>query len=218
MNQELWQQEIQKMRDQLEASHAAREAGLKLCRSIIQTCSKCIKNVHRRQFEQAEGLLSEAIKLSGEARVCLSSHPELRYAGYLQDAEKELVEAAALVAWVKPHFYKDSTFVSCESLGVAPSSYLNGLAEAASECRRYVLDEMRGGNLSESERLLNLMELVYDDLITFDFPDALTGGLRRTCDALRAVIERTRSDLTMTTVQNELIQELKKAKSSEVII
>ncbi|MCH8978668.1 MAG: haloacid dehalogenase, partial [Armatimonadetes bacterium] len=129
------------------------------------------------------------------------------HAPYLQDAEKEMVEAAAVLAIVL-----DRQLPSPEDLGVGLVSYLNGMGEAASECRRYVLDEMRSGSLTQAERLLNQMESVYGQLITFDYPDSLTGGLRRTCDALRAVIERTRSDLTMTQVQRELIDELRAAK------
>jgi translin len=96
-------------------------------------------------------------------------------------------------------------------LGVASQTYLNGIGEAASELRRYLLDRLRQGEVAESERLLGVMETVYQDLTTFDFPDSLTGGLRRTCDALRAVVERTRSDVTMTVVQRQLIDRLRLA-------
>jgi translin len=89
------------------------------------------------------------------------------------------------------------------------------MAEAASECRCYVLDLMRKERLDEAERLLEAMEDIYDDLITFDYPDALTGGLRRSCDALRAVIERTRSDVTSTLSQHELLRELRSARGLE---
>lgn len=218
MNHELWNQEMATLKEQFDRLHSAREQALKICRSIIQVSSMCIKHVHRRQFERAEELQKEALDLVTQARNCLQDFPELRYAGYLQDAEKEVVEASALIFWVKPRLMEDDRVVSSEILGVSPASYLNGIAEAASECRRYVLDEMRNGNLVEAERLLRLMETVYDDLILFDYPDALTGGLRRTCDALRAVLERTRSDLTMTCVQDELVQMLKESKSTDVII
>ena len=189
--------------------HAVRETALRQCRLLIQTSAKCIRHVHRRQFDQARELLAEAKSISIQARESMKSHPELLYAGYLQDAEKELVEAAAILAWAQPG---ETSAPSRKELGVGVVSYLNGMGEAASECRRYVLDELRSGNLAGSEELLSRMETVYDDLITFDYPDALTGGLRRTCDALRAVIERTRADLTMTTVQYDLKLELQKTQ------
>ncbi|HRK20866.1 MAG TPA: hypothetical protein PLX06_03625, partial [Fimbriimonadaceae bacterium] len=117
---------------------------------------------------------------------------------------KEMVEASAVLAIVK-----ETRYPSAKDLGVGIMSYLNGMGEAASECRRFALDEMRKGRLDVAERILLHMEEIYDDLITFDYSDSMTGGLRRTCDALRPVIERTRSDLTATASQRELIAELK---------
>lgn len=115
-----------------------------------------------------------------------------------------MVEAAAVLAIVLGRQYPKP-----EELGTLIMSFLNGMGEAASECRRFALDEMRRGRLQEAEEILIQMETIYDDLITFDFSDSMTGGLRRTCDALRAVIERTRSDLTMTMSQQELVSELR---------
>jgi translin len=190
----------------MEGRHEAREAVLKESRKLIQVCSKCIKHVHRRQLEEAESLLAEAKSMSASMRAASASHPEIRFAGYIQDAEKEMVEAAALLAIIQ-----GTGLPSPDSLGIGLTSYLNGMGEAASECLRYALDEMRKGSMERAEELLQTMELIYDELTTFDFPDSLTGGLRRTCDALRAVIERTRSDLTMTQVQMGLMNELKRA-------
>jgi translin len=199
-----WEEILASVRTEMDGRHKVRESALQKCRLLIQTSSKCIRHIHRRQFEQAERLLSEARDLSKTARLEMEPFPTVRYASYLQDAEKEMVEAAAVLAIVQ-----DRALPSTEELGVDIVSYLNGMGEAASECRRYVLDEMRSGSLAEAARMLAQMESVYDELITFDYPDSLTGGLRRTCDALRAVIERTRSDLTMTQVQRELLEELR---------
>jgi len=184
--------------------HDAREIGLRECRKLIQLSAKCIRHVHRHQFDEADQILAEAKDVARKAREGLVPYPELYHAGYLHDAEKEMVEASAVVAIVlkKP-------FPRPEELGTMVMSYLNGMGEAASECRRYALDEMRKGCLADAEVILLNMESIYDELITFDFADSMTGGLRRTCDALRAVIERTRSDLTATTSQRELIKELK---------
>ncbi len=200
-----WESIVDEIKPQMGAMHRARESALGQCRILIQTSARCIRHVHRRQFEEAKALLEEGSKLSAQTRSALAEYPELLFAGYLQDAEKEMVEASAVLA-----IAQNAPLPSCADLGVQASSYLNGLGEAASECRRYVLDEMRKGRFSEGERLLTCMETIYDDLITFDYPDSLTGGLRRTCDALRAVIERTRSDLTMTQSQQELLAELRK--------
>lgn len=199
-----WESIVQRLKDHAQSMHEARESGLAKCRKLIQTSAKCIRHVHRHQFEEAEKLLLEAKQIAVEARQALEPFGELYYAGYLHDAEKEMVEAAAVLSIVHRRPYPQPS-----DLKVQTMSYLNGMGEAASEVRRFALDEMRKGRLEEAERILGQMEMIYDDLITFDFADSMTGGLRRTCDALRAVIERTRSDLTATASQNELIRELR---------
>lgn len=208
MNTE-WEAIVADIKTRAQAMHEAREIGLTKCRLVIQTSAKCIRHIHRHQFEEAEKLLLEAKRLASDARESLRPHGELFYAGYLHDAEKELVEASAVLAMVK-----GAPYPGPDDLGVMIMSYLNGMGEASSECRRFVLDEMRKGRLKEAEEILGQMENIYDDLITFDFADSMTGGLRRTCDALRAVIERTRSDITATKSQQDLISELKATRES----
>jgi translin len=188
--------------------HMAREAALIHCRKLVQLSAKSIRHVHRRQFEDAESLLAEAKQVAAQARLILEPFPELNHA-YLHDSEKEMVEAAGVLAIVRGEIYP-----SAQDLGASTMSYLNGMGEAASEVRRFALDDMRKGNFASAEAILIQMETIYEDLITFDFADAMTGGLRRTCDALRAVVERTRSDLTLTAAQMRLVEELRGAKSS----
>ena len=183
--------------------HEAREGALARCRLLIQTSAKCIRHLHRGQFDEARVLLQSAKDAAAAAREPIRAFPEIYYAGYLQDAEKELVEAAAVLSMIT-----GEPFPRPSDLGVGIVPFLHGMGEAASEVRRYALDELRKGRADNAEAILLKMEIIYDDLITFDFPDGMTGGLRRTTDALRAVIERTRSDLTATAVQHRLIQEL----------
>jgi translin len=204
-----WDSIVSDIKVQAQAMHEAREAGLSKCRVLIQTSAKCIRHVHRHQFEEAGKLLDQAKAIAKEARDALQPFGSLYYAGYLHDAEKEMVEAAAVLAIVH-----DQPYPTAEELQVGVMAYLNGMGEAASEVRRYCLDEMRHGDLAKSEAILGHMETIYDDLITFDFADSMTGGLRRTCDALRAVIERTRSDLTQTVSQQELVRELRAARET----
>ncbi len=183
--------------------HEAREAALVQCRKLIQLSARSIRHVHRRQFEEAEALLAEARAVADRARQILSPFPELNQA-YLHDSEKEMVEAAAVLCIVRGREYP-----SAEELGAQVMSYLNGMGEAASEVRRFALDAMRRGDIQAAESILEQMETIYEDLITFDYADSMTGGLRRTCDSLRAVVERTRSDLTTTAGQQELVRELR---------
>lgn len=198
-----WDAIVGDLRARAQGMHEAREAVLLQCRKLGQLSAKSIRSVHRRQFAEAEALLEEAKAVAARARELLKPHPELNNA-YLHDTEKEMVEAAAVLAIVGGKAYP-----TADELGAQVMSYLNGMGEAASEVRRFALDEMRLGRVDEATKILQQMETIYDDLITFDYADSMTGGLRRTCDALRAVIERTRSDLTATASQQELVRELR---------
>ena len=183
----------------LAAAHAAREIGLAASRRTIRASGLSIRAVHRGHDDDAAARLAEARAAIVEAQEALAPHPAIAHAGFLHDAEKEYAEAALTAALVR-----GEALPGPDALGVAGPAWCNGLAEAASELRRHLLDRLRAGELEEAERLLAAMDDVYDLLVTIDFPDALTGGLRRTTDALRAVLERTRSDLTLTLVQSRL--------------
>jgi translin len=187
----------------IEASHSARERALSTSRALIRQCANAIRAVHRAEFDEADRLLSEATRLARDLRGALEQHPDLLFAGYTQDALKEYAEAALVYA-----FLKDEPPPSAALLQVDPAAYLNGMAEAASELRRAILDGLRHGEVARGERLLDIMDDVYGLLVTVDFPDAVTGGLRRTTDALRAVLERTRGDLTAAIRQEQLANAL----------
>jgi translin len=196
------------LRRKLEATNAARETALKESREIIRLSSRCIRAVHRQEFDDAVTLLAETRDKVEAVKKELRDHPGLFYAGYVHDSQKEYVEAAAVLAMVRAE-----PIPTPVALGVEAAAYLNGLAEAGSECRRYVLDRLRAGEMDTADRVLGVMDDIYFELITFDFPDAITGGLRRTTDAFRAVLERTRGDLTLTFQQRRLEAALKSAGS-----
>ncbi len=204
-----WEVITRDLRIRSQAMHEAREAALVECRKLIQLSARSIRHVHRHQFDEAAKLLEDAKAVAANARAILAPFPELN-AAYLHDSEKEMVEAAAVMAIVH-----GTPIPGPDELGSHVMSYLNGMGEAASEVRRFALDKMRRGHIDEAERILIQMEAIYEELITFDFPDSMTGGLRRTCDALRAVIERTRSDLTTTASQQELVRELRAVSTAK---
>ena len=183
----------------LAAANAAREAGLAACRTTIRSSSSAIRAVHLLQPDVAASRLADAEAALTKARCALEPHPALIYAGFLHDAAKEYVEARATVALVPP-----PPVPGPDELGVDDAAWLNGLAEAASELRRHTLDRLRGGEVDQAEALLARMDDVFGELVAIDAPDALTGGLRRTLDALRAVIERTRGDVTAAVLQQRL--------------
>ncbi len=183
----------------LELAHRSRESGLRHCRSVIRACGMAIRAVHRQDRERYAELVSEAGRELRAAQSALDAYPRVRHAGFLHDAEKEYVEARLTAAFVD-----GDELAGPDALGVEVPAWLNGMAEAASELRRYLLDRLREGKLPEAESLLRSMEEVYDLLVTLDYPDALTGGLRRATDALRAVLERSRADVTTTVLQARL--------------
>lgn len=186
-----------------EARNAARNAAIGRSRVLIRTCATAIRASHRDDWDTAHDLLAAANKAAAELQENLAGYPELLCAGYTQDALKELVEAHVTFALAS-----DTPLPDPDALGVCYSVYLNGLCEGASEMRRRCLDEMRRGRTAEAERLLKGMDEIYDTLVTFDFPDAITGGLRRRVDQFRGVLERTRGDLTNSLRQDLLIQAL----------
>jgi translin len=188
---------------ELEAVHAARETALKWARELIRQCATAIRATHRHEWGNASQLLAEAGQTAQNLRERLADFPAIFHAGYTQDALKEYAEAHLTYALVH-----GDELPTHGAIGVEPAAYLNGMAEAASELRRYILDGLRSGNVAEGERLLTQMDDIYSFLVTVDFPDAVTGGLRRTTDALRAVLERTRGDLTSAVRQDQLIAAL----------
>jgi len=198
----------------LEGKHAAREVGLAACRKTIQSCAASIRAIHREEWDTAEELAATAQGHLQRAQEALAGHPDIRYAGFLHDAAKEYAEARLTMAFVR-----GGDLPQAAGLGVEVQAYLNGLAEAASELRRYILDLLRRDRSEDtagrSEELLGTMDEVYSLLVTVDYPDAITGGLRRTTDALRAVLERTRGDLTLSLVQTRLLDEIRNARTSD---
>jgi len=168
-------------------------------RELIRYCALSIRAIHRHEWAEAEGLLQTARQAARVMSADLTQYHDLYEAGYTQDALKELVEAHVLYAIVR-----DQPLPTPEELETPAPAYLNGLAEAASELRRFALDLIRLGRTREAEPYLAAMDDIYIQLVTMDFPDALTGGLRRTTDMLRGVLERTRGDLTVAVRQEDL--------------
>ncbi|HEY83407.1 MAG TPA: haloacid dehalogenase [Dehalococcoidia bacterium] len=195
----------EEIRQNLAAKDAAREKAIPLCREAIRCSSQAIRAVHRQEFAQAQDWLKSARSRLAEAEEAVSAYTELSSTGFVQDAQKEFAEGSILLALVTGEQLPDP-----DKLGIGAAPYLNGLGEAVGELRRYLLDGMRRGDLSQSEEILLAMDDIYNVLVTMDFPDAITGGLRRTTDVVRGVLEKTRSDLTLVMRQKDLENKLEK--------
>jgi translin len=202
---------VDPIRADLDLTHAARERALPACRRAIRAAGSSIRAVHRLDPERAVALADESEAAIREAQEALVGFPQVAFAGFLHDAEKEFVEARMTAILID-----GGPIPTPADLAVSPVAWVKGLAEAASELRRHLLDRLRAGELSKGEQLLGVMDDVYDALVVIDYPDALTGGLRRTLDALRAVLERTRGDVTTTVLQTRLQRAIESTDAAEV--
>lgn len=196
------------LRATLAAKNEARDTALRHSRTLVRHCANTIRAVHRGEMQTARALLKTAEDTATELRAVVADDPDLYYAGYTQDGLRELVEANLLLAMVT-----GAELPTPDVLQVEASTYLKGLAEAATELRRTILDIIREDHSEQAERLLEIMDEVYSLLVTIDFPDAITGGLRRSTDVVRGVRERTRGDLTMSLRQQRLQQALRRAEN-----
>jgi translin len=196
-------------RNAFEEKHEAREIMIGASRRAIQACAASIRATHRGEFDAAAELVDQARDLLAKADVALASHPDVRTNGPLADAKKELAEACITLALVR-----DEPLPSPHDLQLEIAPYCNGLAEAASELRRQLLDRLRAGDVVRAEQLMGAMDDIYGLLVTVDFPDGVTGGLRRSTDALRAVLERTRGDLTTAMVAARLQGAIESARDA----
>jgi translin len=193
------------LRAEFDSRSAAREKGLASSRDAIRACGNAIRALHRYEVDRATELIDDAQARIDEARSALKAHPDIYYAGFLHDAEKELAEARITFALVT-----ESPFPSPESTNIPPAAFVKGMAESIGEMRRHLLDLMRRGELARCEELLASMDDMYYVLTTMDYPDGITYGLRRLTDIARSIIERTRGDFTTSTIQNSLKDALEK--------
>jgi translin len=192
---------VEEIRAGFETKNAARDAALERSRALVRHCANAIRAAHRGELADAQQMLDTAGQDARDMIADLQLYPDLYYAGYSQDALKEYAEARLTYA-----FITGGQAPGPAQLGVEPAAYLKGMAEAASEMRRHALDLMRQNQMERAGEILEIMDEVYSLLIAVDFPDAITGGLRHTTDALRGVLERTRGDLT-TAIRQEMMRQ-----------
>jgi len=181
----------EQIRTSFDTQMTARDQALNRARALTRACALSIRAVHRDETDVMQAHLDEARQLAGALRADLMDYPALYYAGYTQDSLKEFAEASISCALIRHEPLPTPT-----ELDLPPHTYLNGLAESVGEMRRRCLDMLRQDNFTEAERLLRYMDDIFSILVTMDYPDAITNGLRRQTDVIRAIIERTRGDVT----------------------
>ncbi|MCS7011860.1 MAG: haloacid dehalogenase [Anaerolineales bacterium] len=199
------EQIAEQIRRDFEEQNTARDRALAQARSLTRECALAIRAVHRREFEAMQAHLDMAHQLATELRAGLEPYPDLYHSGYTQDALKEYAEANITCALIR-----HEPLPTPQELGLLPATYLNGLAESIGELRRRILDILRHGYSEEVEVLLNHMDDIYAILVTMDYPDAITAGLRRQTDIARSLIERTRGEVTFSLRSQHLERSLAK--------
>lgn len=191
------------LRPILDSRFAAREIGITRSRTIIRSSANAIRALHRGDFDGADRLLGDASATLAGVVAALEDHPDILHAGFVADAAKECAEAHLTRA-----ILTGSPLPMADELGIDPVAFLHGLGEAVGEARRHLLDLLRAGRLEEGERVLAAMDSIVDLLATLDYPDGMTAALRRTTDVARSLVERSRSDLTATVVQERLRRDI----------
>lgn len=189
----------EELRLYLDEKTSARERGLAGSRSAIRACGNAIRAMHRLELDAAETLLRDAQGHLDDARSALEAFPDMLHAGFVHDAEKEVAEARITKALVT-----GTSFPAPQDIAIPPTAYLKGMAEAVGETRRHLLDLLRQGDLDRCESLLQSMDDIYNVLVSMDYPDGVTLGLRRLTDVARSIIERTRGDFTTSKIQDSL--------------
>lgn len=198
---------LEGVREALETTNTAREHALALSREIIRLSANAVRAIHREDFDRARQLQTEARSRIVRLREQLQAQPSIYWTGYVQDSLKEYAESCLTLALILGEVPPGPAELQVEN-----AAYLNGLGEAVGELRRHFLDLLRGGRVHRAEEVLNLMDDAYNGLVTFDYPEALTGGLRRTCDMVRGVLERSWGDLTAAIRQEQLQDALKRVE------
>ncbi len=193
------------LRAEFDSKSAAREEGLSSSRDAIRSCGNAIRALHRYDIDKARALITDAQERIEHARAVLRDHLDMYHAGFLHDAEKELAEARITFALVT-----NAPFPSPEVTGLPPAAFVKGLAESIGEIRRHILDLMRRGELKRCEDLLAAVDEMYYLLVSMDYPDGITYGLRRLTDIARSIIERTRGDFTTSAIQSSLHRALER--------
>jgi translin len=194
---------------ELEAKTGARDSGLARSRNAVRACGNAIRALHRHEYDAASTLIDEARAQIDEAYAVLSDHPDMLHAGFIHDAEKELAEALITFSLVT-----GGNMPTPRGVALPSTAFLKGMAESIGELRRFILDLMRRGELDRCEQLLGVMDDIYYLLVSMDYPDGVTAGLRRLTDVSRSIVERTRGDFTTSKIQSALRDALKEHTAS----
>lgn len=201
-----------RIRNNLELKDRIREEGLKISREIVRECRTASFALHGKNFEKASNSIEAAGKALKKLEARFEGHADIYHAGFVEHAQQEYSEVAVLYSLLKDEG-KAQNLPSPDELGVEYAAYLNGLGDVVGELRRHILDLIREESFEKAEVFLGVMENIHETIMDFDYPDAITGGLRRKTDVSRSLIEKTRGDVVNAIQQKKLELAMKSLES-----
>lgn len=192
--------------EELDDKDSVREIGIKSARVIIRLSSQSIIMMHRGESvnEIIRKLKEEVWHLKS---LLANQYPDLFYAGFVQNALQEYCEAMVFRA-----ILRDEPIPSHKELGINPEAYIMGMGDVVGEIRREVLEFLRKRDFYMAERYLSLMENIYEMLMRFNYPSGLV-PLKPKQDTARALIEKTRSEITIALMTNRIAERMEHGKN-----
>lgn len=189
--------------------HRDREEAYTTSREIVQSASATIKAVHRGEFDAAREQVAHTRELHDRMMAAVAASPAIGYAGFVGDAAREYAEAAQVLALIA-----DRELPAPAELGVDCADWLNGLGDTVGELRRHVLDLIRHDAVEVAEVYLEIMDEILQTIMSFDYPESVTKGLRKRSDQARGAVERTRGDLTTALRQSRLERRMRELEDA----
>lgn len=186
------EKEVERLKQHFDEIEHERELAYSTMRELRRISTRLVRDMQRDMDLDIAGTFAECKQLADK----LSAAPH--QFGFIEEALIEYAEAAITHALLN-----NLPEPTMEALGCTERSYVLGLADAISELRRRVLTLMRKDDLDGATRLFDLMDRLFLLLMVFDHTEAVL-PVRRKQDALRAVVERTRADLTSVICQKRL--------------
>ncbi len=192
-----------------EELYSAREWLIKRSRDILTLCRKAIVSCLRESHE-TEKYVNELMSLFREFKEYAMKYPDLYYSNFYHAIESEYIEAIEFCT-----ILREGRVLTHSELGVSPQSYIMGLLDLIGELKRYSLELIRREKYSESIKVYDIAENIYNQLEDFVFAENLVPGLKRKLDVYRKVLDDWKElliDLVSRERLRKLFEQVKQSK------
>ena len=189
---------VDKIEKEIKEIDGVREKALVDSRDIILNCRKGIQLLHRKKYGEASEYINKASRKLKTLYKMVTPYPEMRNAGFVENAAQEVVEAKCIY-----NVMKNRPLPDLDNIGVSASTFLLGLCDAVGEMRRFALDAVREDRVDEANKYLDMMESIYESIMKFDYPSAFV-PIKKKQDIMRGLIEKTRSELAVASCERRI--------------